>query len=160
MREKEDYFLFFGLYENSPKAIKGFEGEFFYKGFKVTKTSIQDIRHNDFYNEVSKDDLKVLKEKGLIKGADILMERRDRYRIEFYKNLIVKANDDIKRFSRMLKVKPKYNGALTRRTFLKEYRRKLNKRIDNTLLKVEEYTMYVALYENKISSNNNNINNS
>lgn len=148
---------FYNLYKNSHEVQKGLKGEFFYKGFKVTEDKIFDIRHNDFYREVSEEDQDVLKMYGLITGADILMDRRNKYRVKYYKNLIVKANDDITRFKKMLKLRPKYNGDLTRRKFLKEYRRKLNKRITNTLLKIEEYTMYESLYESKVENNNINI---
>jgi len=149
---------FFVLFKDSPEVTHGFQGEFFYKGFKITDdtTNIVDIRHGDFYSDVSTEDLFVLTKYGLIKGADILMEERDRYRVEYYQELIVKANNDITRFKRMHKLRPKYNGVLTRRKFLKEYRRKLQKRIDNTYLNIDEYTMYKALYEIKVKNNNNN----
>ena len=64
------------------------------KGFKIThynednSYTIQDIRHSDFYNEVSKEDMEVITANGFLEGTNILMYSRNTERVDKYLRLI------------------------------------------------------------------------
>lgn len=98
-------------FEESIKSLKVFvtaDCDFIiYKGFKISKFfeggyRIQDTRFNDFYSDVTKSDLLVLKDNGFIKGAKIIMHERDLKRIKIYEKKIEKLYSDKDKFKSLL----------------------------------------------------------
>ena len=47
-----------------------------YKGFKISKKEILDIRKSDLYNPVEEKDLKIFRKHGFVTGADRIMYER------------------------------------------------------------------------------------
>lgn len=64
------------------------------KGFKIThyneddSYTIQDIRHSDFYNVVSPEDMEVINANGFLEGTNILTYNRNTERVDRYLRLI------------------------------------------------------------------------
>lgn len=64
------------------------------KGFKITHYfptdtyTVQDVRFNDFYSEVSEEDLSILTLHGFLKGIDIISYKRNIKRVGNYHRLI------------------------------------------------------------------------
>lgn len=63
-----------------------------YKGFKIIRSPegyiILDVRRSDLYDPVREVDLKMFKDHGFVKGADIIMYQRDKIRCKKYKEAI------------------------------------------------------------------------
>jgi len=81
----------------------GTKGAVFYKGFKIYNDGesyrIVDIRYNDFYQEVSEQNMSTLIEHGIVAGASLIMYNRDLHRERLLENRIVQLQeqkDDIR----------------------------------------------------------------
>ena len=112
---------------------------FIYKGFKLSyKESlgylIQDVRYSNMYTEVSEEDYKILVKKGFIEGVDFIGFERDTKRVESY----------TKRTERLYDKKAKFKKELPRKKKLNE------KRIRNTILKINEYVGQIFFYNIRI----------
>ncbi len=77
-----------------------------YKGFKITKAGddykIQDVRRSDLYDPVLPKDEKLFKEHGFIKGADLIMCRKDERRSRYHKKKIESFYKQRKKFEEEL----------------------------------------------------------
>ena len=63
--------------KSHPDCISMGLASIIYKGFKIEKGKIWDIRKSDVYDPVKESDLTVLRECGFVLGADRLMYERD-----------------------------------------------------------------------------------
>ncbi len=81
-------------YEDIPLYKDSHSEYYIYKGFKLTRSEgileILDVRRSDFYDPVTKGNLRTLKAYGFIKGCDIIIYRRDLKRIKSYTRILAR----------------------------------------------------------------------
>lgn len=75
----------------------------FYKGFKLIKNYdseylIQDIRVSDFYRDVDEKHLSIIRNRGLIRGADDISYQRNIKRVEKYTKKVESLYEDLDKF--------------------------------------------------------------
>lgn len=75
----------------------------FYKGFKLIKNHdseyfIQDIRVSDFYRDVDEKHLSIIRNRGLIRGADDISYHRNIKRVERYTKKVESLYEDLDKF--------------------------------------------------------------
>lgn len=115
-------------------------------GFKITHYiegdlyTIQDIRLNDFYDEVTEQDLTILIEKGFIQGTDIIMYYRNVKRVDMYLRSIEELyNKRAEYMKRLPKNKPFYTKRI----------RNCNKNIHDNHDMMQFYQAKVEQFESK-----------
>jgi len=110
-----------------------------YKGFKITKLNdtftLKDVRWSNFYNDVSKTNLNILRKHGFIKGVDIIGYKRDVKRIKSYKKRITRLYDKRKIFKKQMD----------------EDRRLNTKRIRNINLRIDDYVSFIFFYQVRVN---------
>tara|TARA_R110000851_G_scaffold295075_1_gene449914 strand:+ start:199 stop:666 length:468 start_codon:yes stop_codon:yes gene_type:complete len=140
-------------FEEAEKVFNCGEYEFtIVGGFKIThyfednSYSIQDTRFNDFYSKVSEPDLKVIQENGFIKGASILMYRRNVRRVEKYLTLIQK----------LYKKREDYSKLLGKSRVSIKNQNKYTKGIKNCNFNIHNYNDLMHFYKSKAEQFENN----
>ena len=138
----------FDEFKDSPLVVHGIS-ELFYKGFKVKEDGrVLDIKDSDFYDDPTAEETELILKFGFIEGTKKAIAIRHELKVKYYLREIEKAEASIKRFRRLYKLRPAYHGFLTKRQFLKEYRRKLLKRIATTEEKLSELVALKNMYNN------------
>ena len=116
------------------------------RGFKITHYfdddtySIQDMRTNDFYTEVTEPDLMIFQEHGFLKGTSIIMYSRDVVRVKTYLEMIRKLYIKRKKYAAKLS---------TRRDFYSKRIRNCNENIEKFNASMQFYRLKVEQFENK-----------
>lgn len=85
-----------------------------YKGFKLIhhqeedSYDIIDVRFSDYYTSVKEKDLDLFKEKGFVKGADLLVKERAEERMERYLRSIGKLYEKREEYEKKFESNPKF----------------------------------------------------
>lgn len=112
-----------------------------YKGFKIIKRgeeySSVDVRKNDFYSPISKEDIGVINRRGFIKGVGILSHRRNKRRVGIYRALISRVRRELKLYHSGLRES-------SRKEFFK-------KKIRNAELRIDKSKTLLALYKTRVA---------
>lgn len=130
---------------NNVKIHHSKESEFvIYKGFKLSKSidgfTIQDVRRSDFYDDVKIKEHNILCKLGFIRGADLIVHRRNVKRVSVYTRLLEKTYSDRKLFSSKLR-------PLKTREF---YKKKIRNCQDN----IKKYIDLLFLYKSRVEQYN------
>ena len=152
-----DWFL---KVKDNPLVHKDFEGCLYYKGFKCTTNGdILDVRHSDFYDEVTLCDLQKFIQHGFIEGADLIMYNRDISRSDEFKSKIETSYNDIQKFETLLKKRHKRKRSpYQHRKLITMYKNRLRKRIRNTRTNILEYLDRMFFYRARLKQYENMIN--
>ena len=87
--EKEEIERFYNEARNH-KDTKELLGNYYYRGFKISKKSIVDTSSSDMYSPISQENMRTIRQLGFIKGADRIVFEKDKRRVALYKSQFIK----------------------------------------------------------------------
>lgn len=138
-----------GWYEEALKVTKEFKVNeitfIIYKGFKITKFSkekflLEDVRHDDFYTPLSKEDLTGIEQKGFVKAVDEIRYYLDKGRLD----------SCTKRIEYLYKKRKKAKKDMSKDVRLNRKRIRLaNKNIDILVDRIFLYQTRIEQFEHK-----------
>lgn len=76
--------LWFEECKTHPSSKSPTADTYIYKGYKLTDSTILNVRLNDFYKSITEKEMETFSQYGFITGADLLCYRRNKRRVSNY----------------------------------------------------------------------------